>query len=73
MMRGNLNDTLKATGLSAWLTAELIAETKEVWKERYRRTLTDHEAIEILLNVGSLFDLLGEADDEAVLGFGEGF
>ena len=72
-MRANLNDTLKAAGLPGWVTAELIAETKQIWQEHYGRTLTDHEAIEILLNVDSLFDVLGESDGEAVSGFGEGF
>ena len=72
-MRADLNDTLKAAGLPGWMTAELIAETKEVWQEHYGRTLTDYEAIEILLNVNSLFDMLGESDGEAVSGVGEGF
>lgn len=59
--------------VSAWLSAELISETVEVWQSRYRRTLTSDDAIEILLNVAALADVLGERDDEAVSGPGKSF
>ena len=56
-----------------WLSAELISETLDVWQPRYRRTLTSDDAIEILLNVAALADVLGERDDEAVSGPGKSF
>lgn len=56
-----------------WLSAELISLTLEVWQPRYRRTLTCDDAIEILLNVAALADVLGERDDEAVFGPGKSF
>lgn len=59
--------------LPAWITPELIAETIRVWEPKYSRPLTDGDAIEILLNVGSLLDIIGDIDDDAVSSFGEGF
>ena len=53
-------------GLPDWITEELIAETAAVWQPKYVHALTERDAIEILLNVASLFDALGEADVEAV-------
>jgi hypothetical protein len=35
----------------AWMTDELIAETKRVWSPRYGRDLSTDEAVEILRNV----------------------
>ena len=62
-----------AGALPAWITAELIAETIRVWAPKYQRPLTDGDAIEILLNVGSLLDAVWGIDDDALSGLGEGF
>jgi len=43
-----------------WIDEELIERTKVVWSPRYGRSLTTAEAIEILLNVGRLIDVLQE-------------
>ena len=59
--------------LPDWLSAELISQTLEVWQPRYRRTLTPDDAIEILLNVAALLDVVGECDGEAVSGSGKSF
>lgn len=55
----------------AWVSAELLAETVAVWSHIYGRRLTEREAIEILQDVGRLFDVLGECDGEAILGASE--
>lgn len=45
----------------AWITEELIADTISTWQPYYDEPLTEQDAIEVLVNVGRLFDLL-EAD-----------
>lgn len=35
----------------AWITDELIAEHRRVWSSRYRRTISQEEAIEIIMNI----------------------
>lgn len=66
-----IDETLQ--GLPSWITAELIAETIEIWQPKYAEPLTEHDAIEILLNVAALMDALGDADVDAVSGPGAGF
>jgi len=44
-----------------WITDELIADTISTWQPYYEATLTEQDAIEMLVNVGRLYDLL-EAD-----------
>lgn len=56
-----------------WITPELVAETLKVWQPRYAQALTEHDAIEILLNVAALFDAHGDADVEAVPCLSESF
>jgi len=36
---------------TAWITDELIAETRRVWSRHLGRIVTDEEAIEMLVNV----------------------
>jgi len=59
--------------LPVWITAELIDETRAVWQPKYNQPLTDSEVIEILLNVASLLDAIGESNDFAVFGTSESF
>lgn len=40
----------------AWISNNLVAETLRVLQPRYPETLTEDEAVEILMNVGELFD-----------------
>ena len=64
---------LSIQGLPDWITPELIAETLDVWQPHYDKQLTDGDAIEILLGVAALLDVIGDVDDETVRSTGEGF
>jgi len=44
-----------------WISEELLRDTVETFSPFYGRTLTRAEAVEILLNLGLLFDSLGES------------
>jgi predicted hotdog family 3-hydroxylacyl-ACP dehydratase len=57
--------------LPAWISRDLVAETVAVWSPIYGQRLTEREAIEILLDVSRLFDVLGDSDGEAIPGAGE--
>ncbi|MGB0768093.1 MAG: hypothetical protein ACPGYV_10320 [Phycisphaeraceae bacterium] len=52
-----------AAGVCApgWITDALIADTIQTWQPYYDEPLTEQDAIEMLVNVGRLLDLL-EAD-----------
>jgi hypothetical protein len=43
---------------TAWITDEAIADTRQVWSPYYGRELTDAEAVEILVNVRDLAEVL---------------
>jgi hypothetical protein len=45
----------------AWITDELLAETRRVWSNAYQRVITESEGVEILSNVKRLAEVLGEA------------
>lgn len=53
-------------GAPAWITPELLADTLRTWQPYYDHPLTETEALEILLTVRQLADLLGVADGKAV-------
>jgi hypothetical protein len=57
--------------LPRWISRDLIEETLAVWQPFYGFSLTERDAIEILLDVGRLFDDLGGSDGEAIPGAGE--
>lgn len=42
----------------AWISDELIAETRRVWLKEYGRIVTDAEAVEILSNFKRLAEVL---------------
>jgi hypothetical protein len=44
-------------GAPRWVTPELLADTLRVWQPYYGR-LTSEDALGIILNVGSLLDVL---------------
>lgn len=46
---------------AAWITDEAIADTRRVWSPYYGRELTEVEAVEILMNVRNLADVLVQA------------
>ena len=47
-----------------WITDELLRETREVWSEVYGRELTTEEAVEILINIKNLAEVLLDMKDE---------
>lgn len=47
-------------GAPKWVTPALIAKTIRVWRPYSDRPLTAEDALEMILNVGLLFDTLGQ-------------
>jgi hypothetical protein len=47
-----------------WLSDERIADTRRVWSRAYGRVITDDEAVEILMNVRRLAEILMRAEEE---------
>jgi hypothetical protein len=47
-------------GSPSWVTSDLIAETIRVWQPYYRVPLTSQDAVEMIMSVGQLFDVLFE-------------
>jgi hypothetical protein len=48
----------------AWVSDELIAETRRLWSARYGREVSVDEAIEILQNVKRFAEMLLERSEE---------
>mgnify|MGYP003339690494 CR=1 FL=1 len=42
----------------AWMTDELVRETRQVWSQAYEREVSEDEALEILTNVKRLAEVL---------------
>ncbi|QNN24728.1 hypothetical protein HED60_21440 [Planctomycetales bacterium ZRK34] len=42
----------------AWIPDDLLAETIELWSESYGRLISEDEAVEILMNVKRMGELL---------------
>jgi hypothetical protein len=49
--------------LPAWITPDLIAQTRAVWQPYYPQPLTDDDAVEMLLTVGHLYRALVEMEE----------
>ena len=49
---------------AAWITDELIDETRRVWSPEYGRVLSADEAIEILMNVKRFAEVLMKINRE---------
>ena len=47
-----------------WITEEQISETRRVWSKAYGRVITEDEAIEIMVNVRKLAEVLLRAEQE---------
>lgn len=47
-----------------WLSDERIAEARRVWSKVYGRVISEDEAIEILMNVRRLAEVLLRAEEE---------
>ena len=52
------NEVRVPPGLPKWITAELIADTLLVWQPYYKEKLTTADAVEIMMNVSRLYDVL---------------
>ena len=50
---------------TAWITDELRRRTIDLWSRYYRRRITEGEAVEILLNVKWLGEVMRKARREA--------
>ncbi|MGD9645989.1 MAG: hypothetical protein AB7U73_09760 [Pirellulales bacterium] len=51
------------TGAPAWVTAELIERTIQVWQPYYPDPLTDDDALAIIQSVGCLIDVLSKGSE----------
>jgi len=47
-----------------WISEDLLTETREVWSKAYGRVLSNEEAIEILMNVKRMAEILIEMQRE---------
>jgi len=54
----NLADIIVPPGAPSWISAELIAETLRVWQPYYAETLTPIDALDMILNVSRLVDVI---------------
>ena len=48
----------------AWISDELLAKTVDVWSANYGRPISDDEAVEILMNVKRMAEVLLETRKE---------
>lgn len=48
----------------AWISEELLAKTIDVWSANYGRPISEDEAVEILMNVKRLAEVLVDARKE---------
>jgi hypothetical protein len=54
-----------ATGYPNWITPELIARTLQVWRERWPSPMTEADAIDILVTVGRLAEVITSPSTES--------
>ena len=47
---------------ASWITEELVAKTQRVWSPRYGRPITGAEAVEMLMTVKRLAEILLRAE-----------
>ena len=61
-MNTHLRTDLVPPGAPSWITSELIAETIRVWQPKYQKPLSPDDAVEILVNVGRLLEIIQVTD-----------
>ena len=44
-------------GTPPWITADMIADTLEVWRPYYKNDLTEDDAVQIIITVSNLVDV----------------
>lgn len=49
-------------GAPSWITAELIEHTTRIWQPFYEEQLIPEQAMEIIMNMGRMMDLLSSGD-----------
>lgn len=60
-------------GAPPWVTPELIAHTLRVWQPFYQAQLIPEDALEIIMSVGRITELLASADgNEAICSVSKG-
>jgi hypothetical protein len=47
-------------GAPSWITSDLVADTIRVWQRYYEAPLTPDDALEMIVNVGQLLNVLCE-------------
>lgn len=52
------------SGAPSWITPELIAHTLRVWQPYYQKPLTPEEALEMILGVSRLSDVLASDQEQ---------
>ena len=61
---GREPDPVEVRPLSTqWLTDERIADARRVWSRAYGRVISEEEAVEILMNVRRLAEILLRAEE----------
>ncbi len=50
--------------LAAWVSDSLLEDTRRVWSRQYGRPVSAEEAVEILMNVKRLAEVIVQAYDE---------
>lgn len=50
----------------AWITDELIEKHRRLWSRKYRRIITEEEAIEIIMNIKRFAEAVLNIDREHV-------
>lgn len=56
-----------------WVTAELLEATLGTWQPFYAEPLTERDALEILVDVGRLIDVLENSNEKTICGPGARF
>ncbi|MDZ4656593.1 MAG: hypothetical protein SH868_03340 [Bythopirellula sp.] len=54
-------------GAPRWVTPELIAHTLRVWQPYYEIQLIPEDALEIMMGVGRLVEVLSRGDDDEAI------
>ena len=54
----SIDATSRPLATPEWITSDLIRDTQDVWSPMYGRLVSEEEAVEMLLNVSHLYDVL---------------
>lgn len=65
MTKGPTSDVAIPAATPAWITPELVAHTLRVWQPYYRERLTVADAVDIIVRVGRLCEVLSRERAES--------